>query len=275
MPRPSTHFARAPLDTIGCVLMLCFTLVMPAAALDFPVLAGRVVDEAGVLDQPTRSALTSKLANLESQTTDQFVVVTLKSLQGTTIEDFGVQLGRRWQLGQRGKNNGVLLIVAPNERKVRIEVGYGLEAMLTDAITKFIIETAIIPRFRANDFPGGISRGVDDIIQVLTGDAEDWKQRAAARPTASPSNSFDNVFAVFFFVIAGFIIINALFNLLHRMLMAPGGATKRPRSGFWYWDDQANGPMGPSSGYSSAGGSSGGFSGGGGSFGGGGSSGSW
>ena len=127
---------------------------------------------------------------LEAKTTDQLVVVTLKSLQGTSIEDFGYQLGRHWQIGQKDKNNGVLLIVAPNERKVRIEVGYGLEGTLTDAVSRLIIENAIIPRFRANDFAGGITRGVDDIISVLTGDAEEWKQRAAKRPDRRPLGSF-------------------------------------------------------------------------------------
>src|SRR5205085_8601810 len=108
----------------------------------------------------TRSALTQKLADFETKTTAQLVVVTLKSLQGTSIEDFGVQLGRHWQVGQKGKNNGALLIVAPNEHKVRIEVGYGLEGTLTDAITRLIIENSILPRFKANDYPGGIARGV-------------------------------------------------------------------------------------------------------------------
>ena len=150
------------------------------------MLSGRVVDEANILDQPTRAALTDKLAELEAKTTDQLVVVTLRSLQGTSVEDFGYQLGRHWQIGQQDKNNGVLLIVAPSERKVRIEVGYGLEGTLTDAVSRLIIENAILPRFRANDFAGGITRGVDDIISVLTGDAEEWKQRAAKRPDPAP-----------------------------------------------------------------------------------------
>ena len=141
-----------------------------------------MVDEANILDEATRAALTQKLADLEAKTTDQLVVVTLKSLQSTSIEDFGYQLGRHWQIGQKDKNNGVLLIVVPNERRVRIEVGYGLEGTLTDAVSRLIIENGIVPRFRANDFAGGITRGVDDIISVLTGDAEEWKQRAAKRP---------------------------------------------------------------------------------------------
>src|SRR5262245_1240 len=124
-----------------------FFFIVAALALDFPTLTGRVVDEANILDPSTRAALTDKLTDLEAKTTDQLVIVTLTSLQGTSIEDFGVQLGRRWQIGQQGKNNGVLLIVAPSDRKVRIEVGYGLEGTLTDAISKLIIENAIVPRF--------------------------------------------------------------------------------------------------------------------------------
>jgi uncharacterized protein len=158
-----------PRTLLAVVAWLACAIAL-ATALDFPAMTGRVVDEAGVLDAAMRAGLTEKLAALEAKTTDQLVVVTLKSLQGTTIEDFGVQLGRAWKIGQKDRNNGVLLIVAPNERKVRIEVGYGLEGTLTDAISKVIIEGAIIPRFKANDIPGGISQGVDDIIRILTGD---------------------------------------------------------------------------------------------------------
>lgn len=134
------------------VAWLCLVSAGAAHTLSFSTLTGRVVDEAGVLDATARATLTDALAGLESKTTYQFVVVTLKSLQGTSIDDYGYQLGRRWQIGQKDKNNGVLLIVAPNERKVRIEVGYGLEDTLTDAITKFIIENSILPGFKASDF---------------------------------------------------------------------------------------------------------------------------
>ena len=117
----------------------------PAYALIFPALTGRVVDEAGILDLATKKAIEEKLSEFETKTTGQLVVVTLKSLQGTSIEDYGYQLGRHWQIGQKDKNTGALLIVAPNERKVRIEVGYGFEGTLTDAISKLIIENSIIP----------------------------------------------------------------------------------------------------------------------------------
>jgi uncharacterized protein len=238
---------------------VAFLLVLPALALDFPALSGRVVDDAGVLDEGTRAALTQKLAEFEAKSADQFVVVTLKSLQGTSIEDFGVELGRHWQIGQRDKNNGVLLIVAPNERRVRIEVGYGLEGALTDAVSRLIIENGITPRFRAGDFAGGITRGVDDIISVLSGDAEEWKARAARRPdTVSPTDSTrnDSIWPVIWVVLVVMVVVFICSMLagalcaailrLFAMLSLVGGR-----------------------------GSSGGFSGGGGSFGGGGASGRW
>jgi uncharacterized protein len=238
---------------------VAFLLVLPALALDFPALNGRVVDDAGILDGETRAALTQKLAEFEAKTTDQFVVVTLKSLQGTSIEDFGVELGRHWQIGQKDKNNGVLLIVAPNERRVRIEVGYGLEGALTDAVSRLIIENGIAPRFRAGDFAGGITRGVDDIISVLNGDAEEWQARAARRPdTVSPTDSTrnDSIWPVIWVVLVVMVVVFICSMLagalcaailrLFAMLSLVGGR-----------------------------GSSGGFSGGGGSFGGGGASGRW
>jgi uncharacterized protein len=251
---------------------------LPVLALDFPALTGRVVDEANILDADSRAELTAKLADLEAKSTDQLVVVTLRSLQGTSIEDFGVQLGRHWQIGQTGKNNGVLLIVAPNERRVRIEVGYGLEGVLTDAVSRLIIENSITPRFRAGDFAGGIRRAVDDIIQILTGDAEEWKQRAA-RPPARETTFGEIVVMLIFFGIAGFIIFGfvvGILQIVHAVLAALGVTRAKPRAGFWYWVGHmpsAIGSSGSSSGSSSS--SSGGFSGGGGSFGGGGASGSW
>src|SRR5262249_17246439 len=142
--------------------------------------------DAGILDPSTKAVLERKLAEFETKTTGQLVVVTLKSLQGTSIEDYGYQLGRHWQIGQKEKNTGALLIVAPNERKVRIEVGYGFEGTLTDAVSKLIIENSIIPRLRVNDFAGGIGRGVDDIIQAVSVDSEEWKARAKQRPDDEP-----------------------------------------------------------------------------------------
>ena len=176
---------------IAAIAWLCLTCsavaqTVPAPTLTFPALSGRVVDDAGLLSAPDREALARSLADLEARTTDQLVVVTLKTLQGRPIEDYGYQLGRAWGIGQRGKDGGALLIVAAAERKVRIEVGYGLEGTLTDAATKVIIENAILPRFRAGDFPGGIKAGSAAIVQLLVGDA------AGARPLGQPSGQADH-----------------------------------------------------------------------------------
>jgi uncharacterized protein len=248
----------------GFIAWICLVGACAAQTLSFPALSGRVVDDAGVLDAATRTALTQSLADLEQKTTDQLVVVTLKSLQGTSIEDYGYQLGRRWQIGQKDKNNGVLLIVAPTERKVRIEVGYGLEGALTDAVTKLIIENSILPRFKAADFSGGITRGVEDIIQVLSGDAQEWQDRAAQRLAPDNAQPAPNgatwpaivailmgIGFLIFCAIHGGLVCRAIFQMLILMLFSGRGS---------------------SSGSSSGGGS---FSGGGGSFGGGGASGSW
>ena len=144
-----------------------------AQALQLPTLTGRVVDQANVIPAQNRTALESKLKDLEDKSGTQLVVATVASLQGTDIETFANELFRSWKLGEARKNNGVLLLVAPNQRKVRIEVGYGLEGTLTDALSNVIITGAIIPRFKANDYAGGIDRGVDGIISVLTTDAAD------------------------------------------------------------------------------------------------------
>src|SRR5215475_8320194 len=170
------------LSRLGALLLWLAAVLASADAFaaepSFPALSGRVVDQAGVLEAAARSRIDGKLEQLERKTSTQLVEVTLPSLQGYDIADYGYRLGRHWGIGQKGLNNGALLIVAPNERKVRIEVGYGLEGTLTDAISRLIIENAILPRFRTGDVSGGIERGVDDLTQVLSGDAEDFKRRA-------------------------------------------------------------------------------------------------
>jgi len=251
------------LQSCFAAAVLVFLSTSILHALTFPQLSGRVVDDAGILDPATVQTLTDRLAAAEARTGNQIVVVTLKSLQETSIADFGVQLGRAWGIGSKDKNNGALLIVVPSEKKVRIEVGYGLEGSLTDAVTKLIIQNAIVPRFRAGDFPGGILRGVDDIVQVVSGDADEFKRQAAQRPDSGPEI---NVVTIVIFLIV-------IFFLMRTLRSSGGGALARGRGGF-------AGPIFiPSGGSSSSGwgggGGSGGFSGGGGSFGGGGSSGDW
>ncbi len=230
------------------------------AAPTFPALSGRVVDEANIISPAVEADLDAKLAALEARSTSQLVVATLPSLQGYDIADFGYQLGRFWAIGQAGKNNGALLIVAPNERSVRIEVGYGLEGDLTDAVTKLIIENAIIPKFRDGDMEAGVVAGVDDIIKVLTGSAAEY-QELAERQNESSGDEYDWLIPILFFALWGTIMI-----LSHL----------RRRKGRWVWvPGTVGGSSGSSRGWSSGGSSGGGFSGGGGSFGGGGSSGRW
>ena len=241
---------------------------------NFPALTGRIVDEANLLSADDKRALEQDLKALEEKSTDQLVVYTTRSLQGYPIEDFGYRLGRHWQIGQQGKNNGVILIVAPSDRKVRIEVGRGLEPQLTDLMTKLIVENAILPAFRRNDFAGGIKAGVRDIRDVLLGDAEEVKQRAKVAKKRSPSSdSFMPVAILVILILFAFgVIVMQSMQTAH-----PGRRLSRDRrrssSDPDRWGGSAGGWSG--GGWSGSDGGGGGFSGGGGDFGGGGSSGSW
>ena len=258
--------ACAILGLLPCVVAFA------AYALSFPELTGRVVDDAGILEPSTKAALERKLAEFETKTSGQLVVVTVKSLQGTSIEDYGYQLGRHWQIGQKEKNTGALLIVAPNERKVRIEVGYGFEGTLTDAVSKLIIENSIIPRFRVNDFAGGVGRGVDDIIQAVSVDSEEWKARAKQRPDDQPR--LVDVLALVFFLFIFFMIMRSVAKQGRGYAQTRAGSRRGARGPIFI---PIPGSWGSSGSSWSGGGWSGGggFSGGGGSFGGGGASGSW
>ena len=152
-----------------------------AFAFDFPVLSGRVVDQAGVMTAEAKSDVEAKSKALEDKSGIQLVVATVKSLQGSDIESYANQLFRFWKLGEAQKNNGVLLLVAPTEHKVRIEVGYGLEGTLTDALSSVIISSAIVPRFKTGDYSGGFERGVDGIISVLSGDSAEWQRKTKVK----------------------------------------------------------------------------------------------
>jgi uncharacterized protein len=241
------------------IAWICLTCAGVAQTLTFPALTGRVVDEAGLLSATDRVALTQSLADLEAKTTDQVVVVTLKPLQGTAIEDYGYQLGRRWKIGQKDKDSGALLIVAPSERKVRIEVGYGLEGTLTDAATKIIIENAILPRFKTGDFAGGITSGVADIIQLLAGDAASAQQGQMASAPGSTRPTIPWPIIILGLVGVGLLIF---------CVVTGGGGACRAIMQMLFVIALSGRGGGSSRGKSS-------FSGGGGSFGGGGSSGSW
>ncbi|RYD97927.1 MAG: TPM domain-containing protein [Sphingomonadales bacterium] len=139
----------------------------PPAGYEFPQLSGRVVDAADVLPQTPEARLAAQLASVEMRTKHQFVVVTVKSLGGHDIADYGRTLGNFWGVGRKAFNDGVLLIVAPNEREVRIEVGKGLEKALTNDEAAMIIEQSIIPHFKASDLAGGILAGSEGIIREI------------------------------------------------------------------------------------------------------------
>ncbi len=260
-PRPrSGRGAICAQSVLAIAFLLLLALVASARAAEptYPALTGRVVDEAGVLSASTKSGLTQMLADFERTSGGtQVVVVTLNSLQGLPIEDFGYQLGRHWGIGQKDKNTGALLIVAPNEHKVRIEVGYGLEGTLTDALSRTIIERDIVPAFKRGDLNGGVLAGTSDIVRVLGGDAKS----VAAPPAAQGWQSTP---------IAP-LAINLIFIIFFLLVFM------RHRRGFWGYPGPyiGGGFGGFSGGGFSGGGSGGGFSGGGGSFGGGGASGSW
>ncbi|MDE1196499.1 MAG: TPM domain-containing protein [Pseudomonas sp.] len=225
------------------------------AELKFPALSGQVVDTAGMIDSDSKERLSQMLRAHEELTTEQVVVVTLPDLQGSTIEDFGYQLGRFWGIGQKGKDNGALLIVAKDERKVRIEVGYGLEDRLTDAQSSVIINQIITPAFKQGDFVGGISKGTEAIVQVLGGDP-------LAEPVVGASGGDDvtdwKMSLLFLILFVAFIYINMRWG---RALGGLGGG---------YIGSGGGGGFG-----SAGSGGGGGMRGGGGSFGGGGASGGW
>src|SRR5579863_4039179 len=185
-----------PRALIGALVVALWVSAALAAA-NFPALTGRVVDDAKILSPVTAADLEGKLANLEQKSGIQLVVATVPSLGGEEIEPYANELFRAWKLGETKKNNGVLLLVAPNERKVRIEVGYGLEGTLTDALSSVIISSAIIPRFKNKDFSGGIERGVDGIISVLSGDSAEWQPKVKVR-TESDTEDIDKLFPILF-----------------------------------------------------------------------------
>jgi len=170
---------------VVALLLLC---AVAARAADVPYLSGRVVDNAEILKPATRAALAAKLKAHEDATTDQVVVLTQRTIGGGSIEEFATAVFDAWKLGQKGKDNGVLVIVVPDDRRMRIEVGYGLEGQLTDAQASRIIRNVMTPAFKSNDYDGGISAGVDAVLAVLDGrDAPADTPRAA---TSKGARSF-------------------------------------------------------------------------------------
>lgn len=241
---------------LAAAIWLCLTALAVAQNFSFPPLSGRVVDAAKILSPETIRALDQKLAELEQKSSIQLEVATVSSLQGADIESFANALFRNWGLGEKVKNNGVLLLVAPKEKKIRIEVGYGLEGVLTDALSKLVIVNAIAPRFKAGDFSGGISHGVDEIIAILTTDSNEW----SAKPELREDRSDDDGEVIIYELIAAALLLGLwLFRPTRSFVVFLLGSN---------WSNQggsSNGKIG----------SGGWFSGGGGSSGGGGASGGW
>jgi uncharacterized protein len=264
---------RAILTALALVMTVLVTGIAPVYAADpvFPALTGRIVDEAALLTAADEAELTATLRSLEGTSSDQLAIVTLKSLQGFPIEDFGYKLGRHWGIGQEGEDNGILLIVAPNERKVRIEVGKRLEPIMTDALSRIIIENAILPGFRRGDFVGGIRAGVRDIKHVLLGDAEAVKQRARGM---QQSQDIDWI-ALIIIAIWIAIVVYSIYQQHKQAGQYPHTAGPSGRRRRRERDDGIIVLPGGSGGWSGGSGGGGGWSGGGGTFSGGGASGGW
>ena len=260
------------------ILFLLLLFSFPVLAQQLPALTGRVVDNADLIDPAAEAALTQKLAAFEQKSSDQIVVATVPDLGGEAIEPYANRLFRHWGLGQAGEDNGVLLLVARDDRRMRIEVGYGLEGTLTDLHSKLIIENTMTPAFRAGDFAGGISAAVDDIVTVLEGNGEELEARERRnRQNQSVEDWIETtILIVWISLFAGAFLFAILTPIFGRRLGpsryrwlgvtidygSAGGSDRSSRGG---WSSGG-------SGWSSGGG---GFSGGGGSSGGGGASGSW
>jgi uncharacterized protein len=229
------------------------TVTALAAVPQFPSLTGRVVDAANVLSSATEAELSHELAAFEAQSGDQLVVVTIPDLDGLDVADYGYQLGRAWGIGDKRSNTGALLIIAPNDRQVRIEVGYGLEGELTDAMAAHIIQSRILPAFRRGDIDAGARAGVAGIIEVLHGDAAPATDRLPLRKIVP---------GLLFWLFVLFIVLRSF-----------GGPRRGGLARALFWGSVLSGMSHGGRGGGGFGG--GGFSGGGGSFGGGGASGRW
>jgi len=268
-------------------VVLAFALALPAlAAPQFPPLTGRVVDGAQILSTGAEAKLTAQLAALEQKTGRQLVVATLPTLQGYEIEDYGYQLLRAWAIGRKAEDDGAILIVAPNERKVRIEVGYGLEPVLTDALSSLIIQRRILPAFRSGNMEQGVVDGTEAIIAQLGLPPEEAQARASEVLTVTRADVKDGTIDLGGIIVSSIFVIMGIVWILRVFGRRRSFASYRRDPAGWAWvlplivsglrdvgrSSGGGWRSGGGGGWSSGGG---GFSGGGGSGGGGGASGSW
>ena len=273
--RPHVTLRRALAQVVGALLTLA-ALLLPglAQAQTFPALTGPVVDQANVIPDDVEARIGQKLVALKTQSQRQVQVVTVASLEDYDIADYANRLFRSWQLGDKERNDGVMLVVAPNQRRMRIEVGYGMEPIITDGFSFLVINKVITPRFKAGDLPGGIEAGTDALITQMTlppdqaaqiGAQANAQQRQAAKRQINPAS------LVLPFVILMFFIL----PMIRRMR----GGQRYGSSGMGQvimWsvlEGMTRG--GGGGGFGGGGGGGGGWGGGGGSSGGGGASGGW
>jgi len=250
-------------------LFILIAVLFPLSlfALDVPSLEGRVTDKAGIFPSKQLRELENSLATLESRTSIQMAVLTIPSLKGDDLEEFSIRTVDKWKLGQEGKDNGILLLLAVEDRKVRLEVGYGLESLLTDAKSGFIVREIMIPHFSRGNFADGVEAGVSAVAGVVSGDSdisvEEVSRSQQSERSSGRTIPFNLIVILFIIVFNSFGRMGrrrrgGLFNLL--LLNSLLGSSRRSGGSF---------------GGGGFGGGGGGFSGGGGGFGGGGASGSW
>ena len=266
-------------------LLALFLFATPAAAQTFPQLTGRVVDQAHLLSAAQVADLTSKSQTLEAQTGRQFVVATVNSLEGYSIEDYSYRLLRAWGIGRKKENDGVILVVAPNERKVWITTGYGAGGFLTDAMAGVITREAILPKFKAGDMGGGIEAGADAIIKQMSLPSEEAQKNIAQAEQAQKQRQHSGgspLPVIFWLMVFGFIALSHFRRGAGRRYRTRNGGIS-PWVMLWGLNALSNSGRGGGWGGGSSfggggwggGGGFGGFSGGGGSGGGGGAGGSW
>jgi uncharacterized protein len=295
--------AASGFSSFVLVFALVFAFAFPASAdVAIPQLTGRVVDQTGTLSSGDIAALSQKLQDFETRKGSQIAVVIVPTTDPETIEQFSIRVAEAWKIGRKKVDDGAILVVAKNDRHLRIEVGYGLEGALTDVTSRRIIDEAITPKFRSGDFAGGIAAGVDRMIRVIDGEP---------LPTPSRSVNFgdwNDIEPLFYFVLFGPLVIGGILRRLFGRLFGSGITGAIVGVLAWFVIGSAVVGLGvgvlgavltfiadlfgagsgtgssrgsswssgsSSGGWSSGSSSSGGFSGGGGSFGGGGASGSW